>query len=175
MTAKFISTVLKAASVVTVPFAMLAVSVPAGAQHPGQRNHSEWRFDNGRYNNGRYDYDRHDKWHHKKEHHKNKNKNYKNGYYRNGRYNNGRYGQYPAPVILQRPVYGNRGVPGRVSGKALPAPQRNNGYPSRGATRYPSAPVIPGFPTPITPNGRAGKALPGAGQQSHEYNTRRRY
>jgi Ni/Co efflux regulator RcnB len=172
MTAKFISTVLKAASVVAVPLAMLAVSTPAGAQRQGHRDNSEWHYNNGRFDNWRYNDGHHKKGHHKDKH---KNKNYKNGYYRNGQYNNGRYGQYQAPVILQRPVYGDRGVAGRVSGKALPAPQRNNGYPSRGATRYPSAPVIPGFPTPITPNGRTGKALPGTGQQNHEYNTHRRY
>ena len=138
MTAKFISTVLKAASVVAVPLAMLVVSAPAGAQRPGQRNHSEWHYSNGRYDN----------WHHKKEHHKkvrHKNKNYKNGYYRNGQYNNGRYGS-------------------------------GNGYPSRGAARYPSVPVIPGFPVPVTPNGRAGKVLPGTNGQYQQNNSHyRRY
>jgi Ni/Co efflux regulator RcnB len=162
MTAKFISTMVKAASVVAVPLAILAASTPAGAQRPGQRNHSEWHYNNGRYDN----------WHHKKAHHKKvhyKNKNYKNGYYRNGRYYDGRYSQHPAPVILQRPVYANRGV----AGKTLPAPQRSNRYP---AARYPSSPVIPGFPTPITPNGRAGKVLPGTNQQYQPNNTHyRRY
>lgn len=179
MTAKFISTVLKVASVVTVPLAMLAASVPASAQRPAQRNNSAWHFNNGRYNNG----------HPKKGHHKNKH--YKNGQYRNGRdngrdngrydndrdddrdnngrYNNGQYGngQYGnGQYGQQRPVYGNRGV----TGKSLPAPQRGNGYPSRGATRYPST-AIPGFPNPVAGN-RSGKALPGTSQQNQQYNAR---
>jgi len=143
MTAKFISTVLKAASVVAVPLAMLAASTPASAQRPGQRSHSEWRF-----NNGRYDHWHPKKAHHKKEHYKkahHKNKNYKNGYYRNGQYNNGRYGTV-------------------------------NRYPSRTAARYPSVPVIPGFPTPVTPNGRTGKVLPGTNPQYQQNNIHyRRY
>ena len=182
MTAKFISTVLKAASVAVVPAVMLAVSVPAGAQRPNQRSHSEWQYNNGHPKNAHY----------KNGHYKNKNRNYKNGYYRkgrgdrdnnrdndgdndgddNGRYNDGRYGngqygqygQYPAGVIAQRPVYSSRGV----AGKSLPAPQRGNGYPSRGETRYPSTPVIPGFPNLNVPNGRSGKALPGANQQNQQ-------
>jgi len=83
MTAKFINTVLKAASVVAVPLAMLAASTPAGAQRPGHRDHSEWHDNDGRFDNG----------HHGKAHHKDKekNENYKNGYYRNGRHNDGRY------------------------------------------------------------------------------------
>jgi Ni/Co efflux regulator RcnB len=136
MTAKFISTVLKAASVVAVPLAMLAASTPAGAQRPGRSDHSEWHHDNGRYSNERYGNERYDNGHHKKAHHKDreKNRNYKNGYYRNGHDNDGRYGS-------------------------------GNGYPSRSAPRYPSSPVIPGFPNPVTPNGRTGKVLPGTNQQ----------
>jgi len=134
MTAKFIRTMLKAASVVAVPLAMLAASTPAGAQRPGPRNHSEWHF-----NNGRYDYWHHKKAHHKKAHHKNRN--YKNGYYRNGRYNDGRYGSV-------------------------------NRYPSRGVTRYPSSPVIPGFPRVNVPTTRTGKILPGTSQQYQPINPR---
>ncbi|HWG33438.1 MAG TPA: hypothetical protein VN650_04660 [Gemmatimonadaceae bacterium] len=181
MTAKFISTVLRAASVAAVPVVMLAVSVPAGAQRPDQHDHSEWQRDNGHSKNAHY----------KNGHYKNKNRNYKNGYYRNGRgdrdnnrdndrddngryndgrYGNGQYGQYPAGVIVQRPVYSSRGV----EGKSLPAQQRGNGYPSRGETRYPSAPVIPGFPNPNVPNGRSGKVLPGANQQNQQNNPRYR-
>jgi len=186
MSAKFINTVLKVASVVTVPLAMLAASVPASAQRPGQRSHSAWHYNNGRSNNG----------HLKKSHFKNKR--YKNGQYRNGRdnrgydndrdndrdnghdnngsYNNGRYGngqygqypQYPQQVIVQRPVYGTRGV----AGKSLPVSRRGNGYPSPSATRYPST-AIPGFPNPIAQN-RSGKALPGTSQQNRQYDARHR-
>src|SRR5665213_1936657 len=233
MSAKFINTVLKVASVVTVPLAMLAASVPASAQRPGQRSHSAWHYNNGRSNNGHlkkshfknkrykngqyrngrdnrgYDNDRdndrdngHDNngssnnGHLKKSHFKNKR--YKNGQYRNGRdnrgydndrdndrdnghdnngsYNNGRYGngqygqypQYPQQVIVQRPVYGTRGV----AGKSLPVSRRGNGYPSSSATRYPST-AIPGFPNPIAQN-RSGKALPGTSQQNRQYDARHR-
>lgn len=181
MSAKFINTVLKMASVVTVPLAMLAASVPASAQRPGQRSHSAWHYNNGRFNNGHPR-----KAHFKKAHFKNKH--YKNGQYRNGRdnrgydndrdndrdnghnnngsYNNGRYGngqygqypQYPQQVIVQRPVYGTRGV----AGKSLPVVRRGNGYPST---------AIPGFPNPIAQN-RSGKALPGTSQQNRQYDAR---
>jgi|SRR5665213_4081034 hypothetical protein len=191
MSAKFINTVLKVASVVTVPLAMLAASVPASAQRPGQRSHSAWHYNNGRSNNGHLK-----KSDFKKSHFKNKR--YKNGQYRNGRdnrgydndrdndrdnghdnngsYNNGRYGngqygqypQYPQQVIVQRPVYGTRGV----AGKSLPVSRRGNGYPSSSATRYPST-AIPGFPNPIAQN-RSGKALPGTSQQNRQYDARHR-
>lgn len=254
MTARFVSTVLKAASVAAVPLAMLAASVPASAQGAGQRTLFEWRgnvdqevrvqmqggrtavigmgpresigygnaramssvpstngyvsvqmlegrgvadvvqqpraqngyttvvrirdtqsgagqydvaaywqptgnygygntgvyndgqYNNGQYNNGRYNDGR-----------------YNDGRYDDGRYGNGQYGQYgqyPAPVIVQRPVYGSRGD----DGKALPVPQRGNAYPSRDAGRYPST-VVPGFPNPNAPR---GKALPGSAQTRGE-------
>src|SRR5665213_4465494 len=183
MSAKFINTVLKVASAVTVPLAMLAASVPASAQRPGQRGNSAWHFNNGRFNNGHPK-----KAHFKKSHFKNKH--YKNGQYRNdrdnrgydndrdnnGSYNNGRYGngqygqypQYPQQVIVQRPVYGTRGA----AGKSLPVSRRGNGYPSPSATRYPST-AIPGFPNPIAQN-RSGKALPGTSQQNRQYDARHR-
>jgi len=179
MTAKFISTVLRAASVATVPLAMLVVSVPAGAQRPGQRGpiernvsqevlaqmqrvratvvgvdpraigygnpgvYQDWRYRNENYQDGHY---KGKNKHYKNGHYKHKNKNYKNGYYRHGRgamdHDNDRYnGRYP------------------------------NGYPTRGAVRYPSSPVIPGFPTVNVPNGRSGKTLPGTNQQYQQNNT----
>ena len=164
MTAKFISIVLRSASVVAVPLAMLAASVPANAQRPGQRGHAERRSDVNQevlarmqraragVFSGHYKYK--DK-NHKNGHYKYKNKNYKNGYYRNGlgsrdydndRYDNGRYG--------------NRNYP--------------NGYPQRGTVRYPSSVVIPGFPTVNVPNGRTGKTLPGMNQQIQQDNGRHR-
>ena len=80
----------------------------------------------------------------------------------------GQYPQYPQQVIVQRPVYGTRGV----AGKSLPVSRRGNGYPSPSATRYPST-AIPGFPNPIAQN-RSGKALPGTSQQNRQYDARHR-
>lgn len=56
--------------------------------------------------------------------------------------NYGRYNTYPRTVIVQQPVYDNRGVQG---GKALPVPQRANTNP-----------------------GQQGKALPDADQSSRQ-------
>ena len=65
----------------------------------------------------------------------------------NGKYGNygqyGQYGQYgyPAPVVVQRPVYGGRGVEG---GKTLPSVSRGNvqpsgaAYPGQYPGQYPS-------------------------------------
>lgn len=201
MTAKFISTVLKAASVATVPLAMLVASAPASAQRAGQRGnvdqdvlaqmqrlgaaviginpyaslgygnssvYQDGRYQDGYYKKGHYKNARYKNGHYKNGHYKNghykndrddngrdeddrgDNDRYNNGRYNDGRYGNGQYGQYPSPV------YGNRGV----ERKSLPVPQRGNGYPSRGEARYPSR-VIPGFPNPNAPSGRAGKTLPG--------------
>jgi len=235
MTARFVSTVLKAASVATVPLAMLAVSVPASAQGAGQRTLFEWRgnvdqevrvqMQGGRtavvgmgpresigYGNARAmssvpstngyvsvqmlegrgnadviqqpsaqngyttvvrirdtqsgagQYDVAAYWQPNGNYSNGNAGVYNDGQYNNGRYNDGRYGngqygqygQYPAPVIVQRPVYGSRGA----EGKALPVPQGGSAYPSRDAERYPST-AVPGFPNP---NVSRGKALPGSAQ-----------
>ncbi len=92
-------------------------------------------------------------------------------YGQNGQYGNyGRYNTYPQTVIVQQPVYqpvyrqpvyGDRGVQG---GKALPAPQRSNTYPTQ--QRYPDR---------VTPNGgyqsghvQSGKTLPTASSESSQ-------
>lgn len=122
MTAKFINTVLRAATVAAVPLAMLAVSAPAGAQRPPLRHHSEWRYDHARF----------DRWDHKKPHKKkvhHKNKNYKNGYYRNGRGSDGWYRKgngYPEnggrrnPSTQVIPGFPNPIPPNTRPGKVLP-------------------------------------------------------
>lgn len=169
MTAKFISTVLKSASVIAVPLAMLAAAVPANAQRPGQRGHAERRSNvnqevlarmeraRAAVFGGHYKYK--DK-NHKNDHYKAKNKNYKNGYYRNGRgsrdYDNDRRDN-------------DRYEHGRYDNRSYP-----NGYPQRGTVRYPSSVVIPGFPTVNIPNGRTGKTLPGMNQQIQQNNNRHR-
>ena len=73
MTAKFISTVFRTASVVAIPLAILTVSVPASAQRSSERGNSE------RGNS---------EWHGKGHQ---KNPNYKNGHFKNKHYKNGRY------------------------------------------------------------------------------------
>ena len=194
MTAKFISTVLRAASVATVPLAMLVVSTPASAQRPGQRSpiernvsqevlaqmqrvravvigvdpresigygnsaaYQDWRYRNENYQDGHY---KGKNKHYKNGHYKHKNKNYKNGYYRNGR--------------GARDYDNDRDDNGRYNNDRYPNSRYPNGYPTRGAVRYPSSPVIPGFPTVNVPNGRAGKTLPGTNQQYPQNNTRPR-
>lgn len=205
MTAKFISAVLKAATVATVPLAMLVASVPASAQRASQRSnvdqdvlaqiqrlgaavigvnpYESLRYGNsGVYQDGRYQDGHYKNGHYKNAHYKNghyKNRHYKNGRdyndrndngrdeddrgdngrYNDGRYGNGQYGQY-GQYPAQRPVYDNRGA----ERKSLPVPQRGNGYPSRGDARNQSR-VIPGFPSPNAPSGRAGKTLPGTSQR----------
>ena len=101
MNAKFMSTVLRVASVATVPLAMLVASAPASAQRAGQRGNvdrdvlaqmqrmgaaigidpytslgygNSGVYQDGRYKNGHY-----------------KNANYKNGHYKNGHYKKGHY------------------------------------------------------------------------------------
>lgn len=102
MTAKFMSTVFKVASVAAVPLAMLVASAPASAQRAGQRGNvdpdllaqmqrvgaaviginpyaslgygNSGVYQDGRYKNGHY-----------------KNANYKNGHYKDGHYKNGHY------------------------------------------------------------------------------------
>lgn len=172
MTAKFISNVLKAASVAAVPLAMLAASVPAGAQRAGERNPIERRgnvdqevlaqvqrvraavlgvnpresIDYG--NSGEYQDERYKNENYKNGHYKSKNKNYKNGYYRHGRghddYDRDDNGRYP------------------------------NRYPSRGSVRYPSSPVIPGFPNLDVLSGRAGRILYGTNQSDEQRGSHRK-
>ncbi|MEO7101916.1 MAG: hypothetical protein ABI119_01140, partial [Gemmatimonadaceae bacterium] len=95
--------------------------------------------------------------HHKHGHYNAKNENYKNGYYRHGRghddYDNDR---------------DNNRSNNRDNNTRYP-----NQYPSRGAARYPSSIGVPGFPNVNVPNGRAGKTLPGTGQQQQNYNRHR--
>ena len=95
-----------------------------------------------------------------------------------GRYDAYPYNTYPQTVIVQRPVYGDRGVQG---GKALPAPQRSNTYPTR--QRYPdratpnggyqSGHAQPGKTLPTTSaqsgqSSQSGKALPGADRSNQQ-------
>jgi hypothetical protein len=118
-------------------YAVAAYWQPSGNYGYGNsRVYNDGQYNNGRYDNGDYNDGRYD-----------------NGQYGRGQY--GQYGQYPQQVIVQRPVYGNRG-----EGKSLPVPQRGNAYPSRGDARYP-AQAVPGFPNPNpNPNPAGGRTYP---------------
>ena len=175
MTAKLISNIRKAA-LAAVPLALLAASVPANAQRPGQRNPIEQRsgvdqgvlaqqqrlraavsggnqYESAGYGNSdvyrdsRYrDEDYNDR------HYEGKHKHHKHGRYkaRNENYKNGYYRH------------------GRGNNTRYP-----NEYPSRGAARHPSSIGVPGFPNTNVPNGRAGKTLPGTSQQQQNNNRHR--
>ncbi len=186
MTAKFISSVLKAASVAAVPLAMLAASVPANAQRPAQQVLAQIQrasaavlgvdpygsfgygnsraYQDGRYGNENYDNEQGRNENYKNGHHKNKNRNYKNGYYRHGRGNDG-YNNERGD--------NNRGDNDRADNGRRDNGRYSNRYPSRGGVRYPSSPVIPGFPNVNVPRGRAGKTLPGTYQQPQQRNNNR--
>lgn len=73
-----------------------------------------------------------------------------------GQYGNyGQYNTYPRTVVVQQPVYVNRGASGISGGKTLPVPQRSNVIPAR-----------PRYPDRVTPSGyqnghaQVGKTLP---------------
>ena len=101
-----------------------------------------------RFDNARNGYARFDRWDHKKPH--KKKVHHKNRNYKNGYYRNG------------------RGSDGRY--------RQGNGYPANGAHRGTSTQVIPGFPNPIPPGTRQGKALPGTNPQYNQIGNRdRRY
>ena len=76
--------------------------------------------------------------------------------------NYGQYDTYPRTVVVQQPVYVNRGTSGVSGGKTLPVPQRQNGIPVR-----------PRYPDRVTPTGgyqgghaQAGKTLPASSHAS---------
>lgn len=195
MTTKFISNVLKATAVAAVPLAMLAASVPANAQRPTQRNPIEQRsgvdqgvlaqlqrlrgavsggnqyesVDYGNsdvYRDSRYRNENDNDGHYKRKH-----KHYKHGHYkaRNENYKNGDYRQDGRHDDHGYDRGHDRDDNGRYPNRYP------NQYPSRGGVRYPSSPVIPGFPNPNVPNGRGGKTLPGTNQQQQQRNNNRHH
>jgi len=98
-----------------------------------------------------------------------------------GQYGNyGRYDTYPRTVVVQQPVYVNRGGRDANGGKTLPAPQRTNAIPVR--PRYPDRAAPSGYqrghaqvgktlPAATHITGQSGKALPGTAGSNQQENS----
>jgi hypothetical protein len=180
MKAKFISTVVRAASVAAIPLAILVVAVPASAQHSGKHNPSERRGNGDQeaiaqmqrdragvigvdpresigYGNSSERQDRrYQNENDENDHYKNKNRKHGDYKSKNRNYKNGYYRHGGGHDEYDNNRNDNeRDANGRYPGR----------YPSRGAGQYPSSPVIPGFPSSSVPNGRGGKTLPGTNPQ----------